>query len=226
MKIHGKIFACAALVLGIFALPSFALETDDEVIKNKKIFGIEFPDKSSFYAQAALVASVSKNEYIVSKTLFVTEVTISILSSPNNVRIYHAMPMNSEQFEAMLKKRLPQNAVERMTAAFSGVSAVKETPILKEHGADIKRIFTLSTVHKDYPMTTHAKNLEFVVMDLDELLDFYDRISMDFTGSSERTKSAKPQNDTSKSASDDKINPTMNGRLYIIQDTREDKDEK
>lgn len=230
MKIYQAKLLSLVLLLAAFCGSAAAFEIDDEALKNKKIFGIQFPDETSFYAQASLVVSVSKNEYIVQQAIFVTEVTVSLSGSPNNVRIYHATPMNSEQFEKILQRKFSKTAIDRMSQAFSSAKAVRDSDFAKTPVRDLRKLLTATAVHKDYPTTTHAKNLEFAVSDLDELLAFYERISTDFAGLQPRQKADEQGasanvsgTGASKASSGDNVNPNMNGRLYIMEDSSEDK---
>ena len=45
------------------AASAFAVEIDNDAIKNKSKFGILFPDNTSYYANADAVVSVSRQSY-------------------------------------------------------------------------------------------------------------------------------------------------------------------
>jgi len=76
------LFATAACL----AYQLSALTVDTSTIKNKALFGVEFPDETSFYAQADTVVSISKQTYAAGP-LEVTEISIELAGSSTQIRI-------------------------------------------------------------------------------------------------------------------------------------------
>lgn len=202
MKIKRALIAAAAMLLGAGAQ---AFVIDNASIKNKRTFGIEFPDGTSYYGMANAICGISKQQYVVGGVMMITEVSIDMAGASTQIRIYHAKPIDSEALKK-LRDKLPQE-----------LKPYTETPKIVQEQLDradaaMGKAGT-PMVSKDYPMTTHAKTIEFVVDSLDEILLFYDRFSSDFTGKIQKLSSKNSENE--KNNSD--IELGIEGKVYRIQ---------
>ncbi len=199
MKILFKSFSCLIIIL-LASVKSFALNIDDSSIENKNVFGLIFPDGNSYYGLADQISNVSIQSYIAGP-LAITEVSINLSGSPVQLRIYNAKANTANNINAELKKNLPEN-----------LKPYAEIPNnIKDNSKLIKTIdnsLAVPLVVKDYPMTTHAKTIEFVVQDLDELMNFYKKFVSDYTGSKNDTYNTENTNS--------KKGARIRGRLYKI----------
>jgi len=162
-----KFAACAALVFASHGLCAFSAQTGK--IQHPKMFGINFADGSSYYALAEKVVSVSKQAYVAGP-LFVTEVCIELDQSPLQVRIYNARAVPADKAAEAAAKKIPYEAAKQAA----------KSNILKRAEEKLGGVKTQQNVYKDYPATTHARTLEFVVSDLEELEIFYEKFSGDY----------------------------------------------
>lgn len=162
-----KFAAYAALAFASQGLCAFSAQTGK--IQHPKMFGISFADGGSYYALAEKVVSVSKQTYIAGP-LFVTEVCIELDQSPLQVRIYNARAVPADKTAEAAAKKIPPEIAKQAA----------KSDILKRAEEKLSDIKTQQNVYKDYPATTHARTLEFVVADLGELESFYEKFSGDF----------------------------------------------
>ncbi len=162
-----KFAAAAALVFAYQGLCAFSAQSGK--IQHPKMFGINFADGSSYYALVEKVVSVSKQAYIAGP-LFVTEVCIELDQSPLQVRIYNARAVPPDKAADAASKKIPYELAKQAAKA----------DILNSAEEKLGEVKTQQKVYKDYPATTHARTLEFVVTDLAELESFYEKFSNDF----------------------------------------------
>jgi len=172
MKIF-KHLVCMAMALLCSSV--MALNIDKSSITNKKTFGIMFPDGTSIYANADLLASISRQEYYVG-AIFVTEVSIDLLGAGSKIRIYNAKILQSGQAIDDIKKKIPENMRSQINIPATVTNAINKAEIYGTPLSNKQRVY------KEYPITTNSHTLEFVVDDVDELNLFYDKISSDYTG--------------------------------------------
>lgn len=151
------------LVLGalLAITPAEAVKVKDDALRNKRLFGIEMPEGlQSFYGRHDRINSVSLQEYQAGPYA-VTEVTIDMASSPLQLRLYHTEVANIQD----LQKAAPQTPGNTAKISDSVVKAANKGTD-RANSAD-------PPVIKDYPLTTHAKTLEFRVSTKEELEAFY-----------------------------------------------------
>ncbi|MGB0743504.1 MAG: hypothetical protein ACPGSB_03160 [Opitutales bacterium] len=150
-----------------------AVTVQSRAIKNKAVFGIEFPGQGkSFHAKEAGVLSISKQEYVTTGYR-VWEVNI-VTNGPALLRIYHSRALKAGEL---------QSALGEATQA-SGVpgSSIIQTPLppqveaMAGRGSTALDSITSDTVFKDYPLATHAHTIEFRVANLSELLELHDEL--------------------------------------------------
>ncbi len=178
-------FCLLVTFLSFIAIEANAFQVSRGTIRKAEIFGIKFPNGESFYGNANKVVSISKQEYIAGP-LLVTEVCIELDQSNLQVRIYNARTIPPSELSEISKKSLPEP-----------LAKMAKSPYLAKRLDDSKKNeVSQQKVYKDYPTTTHARTLEFISPELDELNAFYNRIKSDFT-----LESKEP----------------MNQKLYILE---------
>lgn len=170
--LHPKILSLLAATL-FLNLALDAVTVNSRGIKNRALFGIEFPgDARSFHAQEKAVLSISKQEYVTA-AFRVLEVNI-VSDGPALLRIYHSRPLRPGEL---------QNALGKAAQA-SGVpgSSIIKTPMppqieeAAKRGRDVADTLTSDTVIKEYPLATHAHTIEFRVSSRNELLELHDEL--------------------------------------------------
>ncbi|WP_309397982.1 hypothetical protein [Cerasicoccus maritimus] len=152
------------LTLGLLLAltPLEAIQVKENALRNKRLFGIELPENlQSFYGRHDRINSVSLQEYQAGPYA-VTEVVIDMASSPCQLRLYHTELGTLQDLK---------------DAAPSGPNGYKpnvpsQVTKLAEKGAQ-RANTTNPPVIKDYPVTTHAKTIEFRVSSKVELETFY-----------------------------------------------------
>lgn len=169
MKILNFLFV--AVLFGVSALNLHALQIAT-TITNPNNFGIKFPNGSQFYGNANKVVSISKQEFIVGP-LLVTEVCIEFDQSPLQVRIYNSQTIPAGKVLNDANNKVP----ERLSHLASNPNLVKSAEKIDKQ---LGKTATQQNVYKDYPTTTHARTIEFIVPNLNELNDFFEKISNDF----------------------------------------------
>ncbi len=164
-----RFFALAILITFASATQILALEANKETIKDAKLFGIEFPDGTSYYGRSDKIVSVSKQQYLVGP-IIVTEVNIEMENSRTQLRIYNSRAIPSEMAANL--------AIKKTEGAANYAPPIPA--VLKKIDEKAGNLATQQKVYKDYPQTTHAKTLEFIVPNIEELEKFYKQISSDF----------------------------------------------
>lgn len=172
-------FVLIALLFIVSSQNLHALKIEP-VIVNPNNFGIKFPDGTAFYGNANKVVSISKQEFIVGP-LLVTEVCIEFDQSPLQVRIYHSRAIPAKKVGQDAKQKIP----ERLSMLAKTANIAKKVDDKLEDSTRQKNVY------KDYPTTTHAKTLEFIVPNLTELDTLFQQISNDFNKISNQTMNKK-----------------------------------
>jgi len=150
------------LTLGALAFtPAHAVKVKENALRNKRLFGIEMPNGlQSFYGRHDRINSVSLQEYQAGPYA-VTEVVIDMASSPLQLRLYHTEIPSVDKAKGaapdtpMNNRNVPES-VQRLADRGRDTANSSEPPVIK-----------------DYPITTHAKTLEFRVTTKEELESFY-----------------------------------------------------
>lgn len=167
----------SALLLGLtLAAPHLTeavVTVHPDSFRNKNVFGIQFSDTQQFYGRVQSVNSISIQEYKTS-AFRVTEMVVDMADSPLQLRIYYT--------ELIDFKKVAEETVKRVGGAVvpAGVVLPISPPGLDEAankaqavvGAEVKK----SEVVKEYPVTTHARTIEFKVEDKETLLQLYDEM--------------------------------------------------
>jgi len=147
--------AIAPLAFGQAANPNTAPAADkdapysDSLDPNKRFWSASLPG-GSYMVALDRIASVSKHEYLLDGNLIITEVNIDTVGN-TMLRIYQITPAAEYSNLQGAKK-----VVERGKELLDRVG--------QRTGTDPN-----SMVHKTYPVTTHARTIEFRVENLDTL---------------------------------------------------------
>lgn len=197
---------------------SYALKIENNALKNPKLFAIEFPSPTrSFMAREQTVTNISLHDYIT-PPYKVVELTINA-HGQSLLRIYHSQLLSPTEladtlgnsnstYKQATKFRQPiEHAVQRVEQK---MTSIVETP-------------TMTTVIKEYPIATHAKNIEYRLSRLSELIALYDSLikhwggekidQSDSLSANEETDTTTP-GDSQKSAEKLKLG----GSIFTIED--------
>ncbi len=191
-----KFLVC--LIATLACLCANALSVKEGDIKDKKIFGILFPDGTSFFANSNCIVSISKQEYLMN-SLLITEMSIDLLGTNTQLRIYSGRPIDSKTLSEISSAVNSDKLKKANTILDKGNflnSAVQDVKIPK--------------IRKDYPATTHSHTLEFICPDHSELETFYKRFTSDYILS--KFSESKPSE-----KAEDLTNPGIAGKIYILE---------
>lgn len=150
----------------------FAATADRNAIRNKQIFGIEFPgERRAFYAAESSVRSISLQEYI---TTGFRVVEINVVTNGNALlRIYYARTLRAGEATEALGNATAKLGVPS-TSFRPGLPA--NVQALADKASQKTEEITGDTVIKEYPLATHARTIEYRLTSLDELLDLFDKL--------------------------------------------------
>ena len=116
------------ILLGVCALSSAtAVTVNTNAIRNKQIFGIEFPGETrAYFARENMLRSISKQEYI---TTGFRVVEVNVMTDANALlRIYYSRPLMPGEYAAALATQpLQQQAFKPVAQRMS--PACKPWPI-------------------------------------------------------------------------------------------------
>lgn len=185
-----------------------------EKLQNPALFGIRFEqDSQEFYGRADSVNSISIQTYLTA-SFRVSEVVIDMHGSPIQLRIYHTGALD------------PREEAERLHSN-TGVKSVgiptlgTPSPIKKALEGSDK--LTNTYVFKEYPVTTHAKTIEYRVSSRDELVKLYSTLRDHWLrqrSEDEQSSGSNDANNTEGSSNTGQNNsekpPRLNGRLFIV----------
>ena len=162
-------FLSCLLLISIAHLPeSYALSVKSNALKNPNLFLIEFPSSTrAFLARANSIAHISLHDYIT-PPYKVVELTIDV-SGQSLLRIYHSHMLSTAELTEALNstKAIPTSAAKFGQPIGQAIQRVEQklNPLLD--------IPTTTTVVKEYPTATHAKNIEYRISRQQELIDLY-----------------------------------------------------
>ncbi|MEM8549331.1 MAG: hypothetical protein AAGF10_00935 [Verrucomicrobiota bacterium] len=164
----------AALTLALCPLlAQAALKVNSGDISNRALFGVGFPDGTSFYADARMVYGVSLQRYQTGP-FYVTEMVIDIGGVVSQFRIYATEPFDESAWQSRLPAQAPSGLKEGTgvpAAVQKAASRGKQTISSTESGL----------VVKDYPVSTHAKTVEFRLAQAKDVEDLYDAFVQAYT---------------------------------------------
>jgi hypothetical protein len=154
-------------------VPLNALNVVTNGIKNRALFGIEFPgDARSYHAREAGVLSIAKQEYLTG-SFKVLEVNI-VTTGPALLRIYHSRALKTGELQTALG-----NAAQASGTPGSSIiqkSLPSNIQKIADQGAEVADSITSDNVFKEYPIATHSRTIEFRVASRNELLALHDAL--------------------------------------------------
>jgi hypothetical protein len=166
-----RFFFSFLLIITISPCALHALNIKNNALKNPNLFSIEFPSPTrSFMAREQTVTNISLHDYIT-PPYKVVELTING-HGQSLLRIYHSQLLSPSEladtlgnsnstYKQATKFRQPlEHAAQRVEQK---MTSIVETP-------------TVTTVIKEYPIATHAKNIEYRLSRLSELIDLYESL--------------------------------------------------
>lgn len=200
------------ILLGVCALSSAtAVTVNTNAIRNKQIFGIEFPGETrAYFARENMLRSISKQEYI---TTGFRVVEVNVMTDANALlRIYYSRPLMPGEYAAALS-----NAATATTGIQAGSAAnVPGVQAMADKARAITETVTGDTVMKEYPIATHAKTIEYRVTELDELLDLYDELEKHWRKSPGYFENGQLIGDDGNATSEQKPR-TLGGTLFKVE---------
>lgn len=164
------------LALTVFAPLLQAGKIDTKAIPNKGIFGIKVAGTDQeFYGRSDLVSSISFQEYTTG-TFIVSEVTVDMIGSGQLLRIYSTrVPGLSDAQDEAEHLRQSAGILSNTGSLTTPSLPTLPSPVTKADQAaqDASRHATSGLVVKVWPVTTHAKTVEFSVSSKTELQMFH-----------------------------------------------------
>jgi hypothetical protein len=148
-----------------------ALNVKNNALKNPNLFSIEFPAQTRrFMAREQSVTNISLHDYIT-PPYKVVELTINS-HGQSLLRIYHSQLLSPTELAETLgssnstydqANKFRQPIGHAMKKMEQKMTSIVETP-------------TITTVIKEYPIATHAKNIEYRLSRLSELVDLHESL--------------------------------------------------
>lgn len=205
------------LPLSLFVTSTlWGLQIYDDKIDNKNIFGICFEkNKQEFYADVRSIRSISIQEYMTS-IYKVTELNLDTGNS-SQLRIYatELIPQtmlseiqdSTERFTQLPIQMKPPNPLEPI-----------EKKVLDAVPSPI--------VFKEYPITTHAKTIEYQLATSNQVQELYIALRYNWGGEKpELDDESDKQNSTDANNEDNQLDPnrskvknirTLRGKLFSV----------
>lgn len=170
--LHLKILSLLAATL-FLSITLEAVKVNSRGIKNRALFGIEFPgDSRSFHAQEKAVLSISMQEYVTA-AFRVLELNI-VSDGPALLRIYHSRPLRPGELQSALGKAAQASGLPGLSIINTPLPPQVEAA--SRRGRKIADTITSDTVIKEYPLATHAHTIEFRISSRNELLELHDHL--------------------------------------------------
>lgn len=174
-------------------------------IKNKELFGIVFEkDKQEFFAKVASLQGVTLHQYMTEAYL-VTEMNLDISGGSQQIRIYATKLLKPSVLAE--KSELP--APKTIKDIPSQLDKLSEPVTSKIEPA------LPQTVFKSYPVTTHAKTVEYLLQDEEQVFDLYKTLKEVWISP---IGVAQPTDESKKENNDKKRPPGLFGCTLILSD--------
>lgn len=203
-------FKKSLLLFAFAASPLWGLQVFDNLIANKNIFGIRFSKSTQeFYGLVPQVRSISIHEYVTS-TYKVTELNLDIGNS-SLLRIY-ATELIAQNITSEIQDKSNQfNPSPIQNNPFEKLDPIKEK---------VLDALPLPVVFKEYPVTTHAKTIEYQLSDSKQVQELYIALR-DNWGGEESDSQNESDSDGEETQPDDNTNKpkkirTLRGKLFSI----------
>ena len=200
-----------SLLLFLFTTsPLWGLQVFDSLIANKNIFGIRFSEsKQEFYALVPSVRSISIHEYVTS-TYKVTELNLDT-GNASLLRIY-ATELITQTITSEIQNKSNQfNRLPIKKNPFEKLDPIKEKAL---------NALPLPVVFKEYPVTTHAKTIEYQLSTSAKVQELYIALR-DNWGGEKSDEQKQSDSDSEENQSDNNTNKpreirTLRGKLFSI----------
>gem|GEM_PF-5832462 len=176
-------FMCLAVLMLFFASSASLFSAEDEPMPentNKSIYGIDFADGSAYHFKLSTLEGVSLQRYVAGPYK-VIEVVLEIAGSSSQVRIYSTEALTALDMQEMGQSALPTNLQKYSNAPTQVANLNAKT---QEKTANQQSLPLI----KEYPVTTHAKTIEFKVSK-NEIIKFHRAILREFINSNGETAS-------------------------------------
>lgn len=151
-----KLLALSLILACLSFLTSHA-QTDTG---NPRVWEAKVPG-GEYIVALSKITSVSLHSYLLDASVVVTEVNVDTEGN-SQVRFYHIEPVSPESLDAVT------NVLQQVQAAADSVTGRVG---LTEH----------NMVQKKYPVTTHAKIIEYRLQTRESLVQLYDSAKKSFT---------------------------------------------
>lgn len=166
-----RFFFSLLIIIAIKPGDLFALYVKNSALKNPNLFSIEFPSPTrSFMAREQTVTNISLHDYIT-PPYRVVELIISS-HGQSLLRIYHSQMLSPVE----LAEALGNSDSTYKHATKLGQPTGDAIRQLEQKMTQIVDTPTMTTVVKEYPIATHAKNIEYRLSRLPELIDLYESL--------------------------------------------------
>lgn len=159
MKTTLKIISQFCLLLTITCMSALKAEiiVKSGEYENNRVFALRFEtDKQEFFGRVDKINSISSQNYVTG-TFEVQEIVIDFEGSDTQLRIYNTIPFDPTKAtqEAMKDSSIPgMSGMQKMSERLTSKAYEQTDP-----ANDAMNAFVM----KEYPMTTHAKTIEFRV---------------------------------------------------------------
>jgi hypothetical protein len=214
-----RLYYICCIVISLYC-PLQALTVTNDAYRNTSIYGIKMgTSDQEFYGAVRQINSVSLQEYRTA-TFKVTEVVIDMIGSSVQLRIYNTELLSPLELAEKTAGGLPVNTVK-----LPNVNVPKPAQNILNAANNTNNVI----VTKEYPVTTHAKTIEYMVGSRDELVSFFRAFKSrwiknveDEDANAQKDKKAEAEKTTNankKPASGNKTDTSsqsLNGTLFII----------
>ena len=158
-----------ALLLTAFSYQLSAVSVTTRGMRNKAIYGIEFPEETrTYYGSEAGVQSISIQEYITA-SFRVIELNI-VTHGTALLRIYYSRPLRPGELQQAMS-----DGVSAM--GIPGGSSIIQRPLppqmqaIADRAASVSKAATGTEVMKEYTITTSEYTIELHIISEDDSLD-------------------------------------------------------
>lgn len=163
--------ACALLLLGSFALaqqpqpqPAPGAEASDPA--KIRFWEASIGENGHYMVALDRISSISRHQYLTDTGIIVDEVTVDAVGQ-SLVRFYYMAPAT--------------DAAQGSAAGQVAGDVVDRARDMTERAAELAGTDAHKMAFKTYPQTTHAKEIEFVISDKDQLTALYDSVKKAWT---------------------------------------------
>lgn len=198
---------------------------DLEAVPNKQIFGIDFGNGREYYGRVDSVNSVSLQEYVV-PGFRVYEMNIDMRQGNSLLRVYSVVTLDpAEEARSMTDSVTSQVPFGSMVIDSMQEGYNLATGSIKRQVDDVAAAMP---VMKDYPMTTHAKTIEYKVASPQDLQDLFLQVRNSWLSKpkiqdaatqtrTENTSGTTAGNNADSVTTEEEEVVPLNGALFILE---------